>query len=216
MLLRRTRSLARLLVQNNPHEWPPLGDGVIRMVRESGDSFVSMLTHRRIKRIATAYRLHVALDEWLCSTDRESLSAKQRAICGCALLELFLKCPTMHRDSPTVLTAISNIAPAVREMPLRAIGVLRHVARELSMCRQLHASEVGLLRTFNYVCATLCRRSDEESLSSLRSHILNACRDAVGTEIDELQDLMSMVRRCPGLPSNTRSLFSWKWVHRNC
>ena len=156
MLLVQARQLAIELGTAAPEHWPDLMPDGLELVTESGDLFIHAICSPDGPVETDPFKLHVAIDEWLLTTDRDRLTAEQRAVCGCALLEVFCEYETA-REAPGILTALDNIVPVVPTMTDRSINLIAKAIDELQARREVSSladDEVALLTLAKW-CAEL-------------------------------------------------------------
>jgi hypothetical protein len=107
--------------------WPNIWPTGPAIVQGAHRRFASAIGIAPGPRTISRSQLHGVLDEWLMSSDRRRISVRQRAICACALLELFASSPNVTREAPDIVSALQNIAPAVPLMTTTAIRAICHV-----------------------------------------------------------------------------------------
>lgn len=159
MWLTRTRELVRAMTLE---EWPPIWPTGPEAVRDADRCFRTAIGVSSGARAISPLRLHIALDEWLLTQDRELLSVGQRAVCGCALLELFAAGSQISRESPDILDALINIAPAMATAQSALTRVVHPLLREMARDSKelgMSADEHALVAASTYIVGLLVRTS---------------------------------------------------------
>lgn len=148
------------------------------------------------------------LDEWLLSSDRNRLSAMQRAICGCCLLEAFLCAPEAKRDVLSITVGIENIYPALQSMPSRAIATVRRLFDDINSadkmdCDEWEAAHIRLtLAMLNDLCGRVAKVDMKQVARDLRLLLTDAT--AAEPELRSVRLAVDALVACPGLSSTAK------------
>jgi hypothetical protein len=211
--LRSTRQLAASF-GDSIEQWPQLWPAGPAAVQAAHQRFKAAIGSSSAPRSIACRDVHTALDEWLMSSDRRRLSVRQRAVCGCALLELFASCKTVTREAPDILTAILNIAPAVPTMAPTGVDVVRRVLMTLRRRRRvLHLSddEYALIVLASYISNTPVRRQswNPELVDRLCATVR---RDATAHDLERLRRIVAGIAQWSGLPASVRRRLRTKYA----
>jgi hypothetical protein len=85
---------------------------------------------------------HDFLDAYLLTSDGDSLGSIGRVVCAAALLELFGLAPSMQRDVPNILRALTVLLESIDSLPSRAAGISREMIHWLSGQPAVRLNEV--------------------------------------------------------------------------
>lgn len=209
MLLPHTRRLVRAMGDQGRHPWPELWPSGPRLANQSGKRFLRAIDISQGPRPIRASDLHVALDEWLLSSDRMRLSKLQRAICGCALLELFASTSRFTREAPGITTALIHLAPVIRTMPRAGVGALRGLAGvllERGTTVRLNDFERAMVSVTFQIFRVLSARSAKPDMAALLESVAVIRRDGMSEDVPEVRRLSNEVQRCERLGPDVKRL----------
>lgn len=194
----------RRIVANNAQKlvpWPDLWPSGPDLARDSHRELLSAIGLTSGATWIDDLHIHTALDEWVLTDDRNMLTGMQRAVCGVALLEMFLLVGKMcDRVSPNVMDAIYEIGCAINQLSEVDVCVIYELLSKLITQRealQFSVDEESIIRLAIYIIEIRggCSIVDMSRVSELSQ---GACDDVSDDEFPRLATLACISNRWLG------------------
>jgi hypothetical protein len=213
--LRNARRLVRTLDPKTLLPWPL--PSYPPLVTRCGTRFLGAIGLTQTKARLNCYKAQWALDEWLQSDDLTFLSPMQRAICGCAVLEVYSFLPSLDRVSPSILHGLTHLSKVLDHLTpegLRAVKDAIDTLMASSKRVSLSTAEIALLRLFAVVLDALRGTGSHVDTKSIRMWRREAFIDEHERNRRMLRRLELKAAKCDRLPRQLRNAFGSAVIRR--
>lgn len=213
--LRNTRRLVRTIDPRMLLPWPL--PSYPPLVARCGARFLGAIGLTESKAPLNCYKSEWALDEWLQSDDLKLLSPMQRAICGCALLEVYSFLPGLDRVSPSILHGLTHLSKVLGRLTPEGLHAVKGAIDTLLASSErvsLYIAEIALLRLFAVVVEALGGADPGVGAQSIHAWRREAFIDEYDRNRRTLRRMELAAARCDRLPRRLRDAFASTMVRR--
>ena len=160
-------------------------------------------------RAAAVWQLYCGLDEWLATSDGDELTAEQRAIAGCALLEVYAVrgvsvSPSTARVVVSIVDLVDRLEPAGKAAIAEVCG--RLAARE---DEGPAGDEAVMLRVTAYVISGGLSEPLDQLEGFLAEHLDH--REMHDDAVRECRGFVRRLLKWPGAPGGLRERWEGRW-----
>ena len=198
--LARTYSAAAFINWAPPSHPPQVVEHAVALIKEFQAPFgpISVLPSH----------ISMVLDEWLLTTDYKRLTAFQKAICGCCLVELFVARPDYDRVSLSVSLALKCMCASIQSMSSRSLAVIRELLISVGGSTQANWDdyEAAQIRLATTILNRLMKRKHEKDIDELTICMKTILRMSSFYDLKTLCEVFEAVVNCSYLDEDVREV----------